>query len=308
VAATVVVVTAGMTTKILHITHPQFDFNSINKKSLLLCDTSTKISESEYHTSLGDLDSDAIVLMAKNFDLVRLHDELFDTVSDIYNETVFTLNRIKRFCTVDNFESKLDTFLDDETVFVKPNEPTLWVFGCSHSYGVGLNPGEMRYGDIMAQELNLRPKIVAKPGSSLQWSFRHLVNAEFGKDDLVVWQITMPTRTSVYDGVQVNEVMFSRTLSKSLLDVYTDDQCYFTQLTLIRAGVRYLRARQIKFVLTSYEPVPDPLYRNQYIQYPEYCYTPDFVVDRGNDNGHFGPVSHKRLALALLDHVKSINV
>lgn len=273
-----------------------------------MCDIGIEFTNNEYHTSVGDLDSDTIVSVAKHFDLITFHDALFEPGNEIYNETIFTLNRIKRFKSVANFDSKLDIFIDNKTVLVKPDTPTLWVFGCSHSFGVGLNPGELRYGDILAQELNLSPKIIAKPGSSLNWSFRHLVNAEFGSNDLVVWQITLPTRISTYDSISVNEVMLSRTLSKSLLDVYTDDQCYFTQLNLLNAGVRYLRAKQIKFVLTSYEPVPDPLYRNQYIQYPEYCYTPDFVVDRGNDNGHFGPVSHKRLAFALLDHVKSINV
>lgn len=302
------VATAHTMSKILYITHPQFDFSTVNKKSLLLCDISSEFSNNEYHTSVGDLDSDAIVSVANNFDLIKFHNALFEPGNEIYNETVFTLNRIKRFKPVADFDSKLDTFIENKTIFIKPNVPTLWVFGCSHSHGVGLNPGELRYGDILAQELNLHPKIIAKPGSSLYWSFRHIMAAEFGDNDSVVWQITMPTRTSIYNGISVNEVMLSRTESRSLLDVYTDNQCYFEQLTLLAAGVRYLRARQIKFVLTSYEPVPDPLYRNQYIQYPEYCYTPDFVVDRGNDNGHFGPDSHKRLAFALLDHVKSTNV
>jgi hypothetical protein len=126
------------------------------------------------------------------------------------------------------------------------------VFGCSHSHGVGLLPNELRYSDIISQELNIPLKSITKPGSSTRWSLRHLINANINPTDLVIWQITTPDRISL-PGLPSNELVLSTIKNRYLLEVYTDEQIYFDHMSLINYGAQYLRAKGVRFVMTSIE-------------------------------------------------------
>jgi hypothetical protein len=293
-----------MSTKILYITEPTFNFNNIIQTSKLLCSPDADITDGEYHTSLGDLPATEIISLSQKFDEIHFCIDEFDINSDIYKETVFLLHVVNRYKSITNFAPLGPKEFTDIDVHSRRDEPTLWVFGCSHSAGVGLEKTDMRYGEIMSQQLNLPLKLIAKPGSSTQWSFRHLMSANINKHDTVVWQLTSPPRISIFDGTAVNEIMLSRTNNQHLLEIYNDNQIFFNQLTILNAGVKYLRSLGVKFVVTTYDVGPDIAYRNEYIQYPEYCYCPDFVVDFAPD-GHFGHLSHKRLAHALLNYIQS---
>ena len=295
-----------MMSKILHITHPEFDFSTINSNSKLLTSVIPDLPHNEYHTSLGDLTFQEIMSLVLKFDFINFSNTLFNIESDIYKQTIFLLQNINRYKTVSNFTPPdMVDFVENKNIYNRTPAPTLWVFGCSHSAGIGLKSSELKYGEILAQKLNLPLKLIARPGSSLAWSLRHLLASNILKHDTVIWQITSPTRLSVFDGTTVNEVMLNYTKNKSLLDVYNEDQLYFNQLSLLSFGVKYLREKGVCFVLTSLESNPPLLYASEYLKYIEYCYCPDFAVDRAPD-GHYGPLSHNKLAHALLNHVQCV--
>jgi len=294
--------------KILHLIDPTFNYSLKNKKSQLLNSVDCDFSYDEYHTSLGDLSYEQILSVVPKFDSVNFCKETF-VDNETYKNSILLIKYIQSIRPVTNFvQDQLNTFTDNiEYLRARPDTPVLWVFGCSHSHGVGLLPGELRYADIVSQHLGLPLKLVSKPGSSLHWSARHLFNADIRPNDIVIWQLTTPNRVSVYNGVHTKEVVLSCTDNRYLVEVNTDEQIYFNHLTLLMFGVQYLRAKNIKFCLTSIEPYPPVDVGLEYIKYPEYCYALEFQVDQGTDGMHHGPLSHKNLALCLINHIQCNN-
>jgi len=68
--------------------------------------------------------------------------------------------------------------------------------------------------------------------------------------------------------------------------------------------VRYLRACQSRFMLISLDHINDYQFSVEYTKYPEYYHCSNFAVDLGTDNLHYGPLSNKRLAITLLNHIQ----
>ena len=249
---------------------------------------------------------DEIVRLADQFDTVELESSGFDINSDIYQESVMlcgylnkqyanNLQDVKQFTTHPGISDRLEC-------------PMLWVFGCSHSHGTGLRPGELNYGQWLSQFLNLPLKLITKPGSSLAWSHRHLFNSCIQKHDTVIWQLTTPGRLSQFNGKHVEEVVLSCSKNKKLVDSVTNEQLYFNQLSLLNTGVKFLRAIGCKFAITSIIEL-DSIYDYvlEYVKYPEYCPSYGMNLDKGTDGLHVGPLSHKAIAQRLLNHVQSCN-
>jgi hypothetical protein len=298
-----------VTTKTLHITHPQFNYSTVNPRSVLLNCADTTINDSEYHTSLGDLTAPEILSIINNFDQIDFVSNQFEPGDGIYEDTVALLNYINHRKKINNFNnSDCEVFVDRKDIYTRPDEPVLWVFGCSHSYGTGLVDTVQRYAELVANQLGMPLKLIARPGGSMQWTLRHIVNAAIEPRDLVIWQIINPPRLSYFNGKHVEEVLLANTGRRYLIETYTDEQIYFTQLSTINLGVRYLRALQSRFMLISLDHNNEYEFTGEYSKYPEYCHCSNFAVDLGIDNLHFGPLSNKRLANALLDHIQYKNV
>lgn len=294
-------------TKTLHLFNPVVDFGSINPKSVLINNINIKIVADQYHTSLGDLSAEEIIFVSKYFDVVNFVQDQFDINSDLYRETVLLLQFLKHQCHVTNFHGNQEVGLTDanQDLSRHSNDPVLWVFGCSHSAGVGLLPREKSFGGLLGETTGVPAKIIAQSGSSTHWSFRHLVNADIQQQDTVVWQLTVPERLTRFQNRQSFEVQLRDSLD--LLNVYDDDNIFFNQLSMLRAGVLYLRSKRCKFVITSLLAGSNQhraKYLYEYLAYPEYCYSPNYKVDLGTDGIHVGPLSHQRLANSLLDHVQ----
>ena len=297
-----------VTIKTLHLTHPQFNYSTLNPESVLLDRVDTDIVGAEYHTSLGDLTATEILSIVHKFDRINFVGNQFQPNDGIYEDTVALLTYINHNKEITNFtRTECETFVDNKEIYTRPDEPVLWVFGCSHSYGTGLRDNEQRYAELVAQGMGLPLKLIARPGGSMQWALRHLVNAAIEPRDFVIWQIINPPRTSYFNGKHVEEICFSDTDNRHLLEVYTDEQIYFTHLSTINIGVRYLRAILSQFMLVSLDHNNEYQFRMEYSKYPEYYYCSDFAVDLGTDNLHFGPLSNKKLAITLLDHIQYTN-
>ena len=294
-----------VTTKTLHLTHPHFNYSALNPESILLDRVDTEISSTEYHTSLGDLTAVEIISIVNKFDHVNFVDNQFTPGDDIYEDTVALLTYINQNKNITNFSNKeCQAFIENKEIYTRPDEPVLWVFGCSHSYGIGLRPNEKRYAELVAEGMGLPLKLIACPGGSMHWTLRHIVNAAIEPRDFVIWQIINPARTSYFNGKHVEEICFSHTKNRHLLEVYTDEQIYFTHLSIINVGVRYLRAISSRFMLISLDHINDYQFSVEYTKYPEYYHCSNFAVDLGTDNLHYGPLSNKRLAITLLNHIQ----
>lgn len=295
-------------TKKLYITAPTFDVSTLLPDSTLLTSLPKVLAKDNYHTSVGDMPVGDIIAAAKLFDQLQLVDHGFDKNSTTWQETKIVLNYLHHGHNVLNFHSDLPlTFTDHPAISKKHHSQTLWIFGCSHSHGVGLIDPDQRFGQLVAAHLNLPANFVTRPGSSVQWSLRHLINANIAKQDLVIWQITTPHRLTVYDHLP-KEVVLAYSHNRCLLDVFNDQQMFFHQCSLIDHGVKFLRAKNIKFVMTSILNQQTLFYNylEEYSKYPEYCYTPECNIDLGTDHQHRGPLSHRAIAFRLIDHIQCL--
>lgn len=296
-----------MTNKILHLTHPEFDVSGILPNSILLCDVTQNLSELQYHTSLGDLTNQEILKISKKFDIINFVKNSFDTNSDIYFETLLLLNNLSHQKTITGYHRPDVKNLLSLDVQQRPQEPVLWVFGCSHSYGSGLSPQELNFGQHMSNKYKMPLKLIATPGSSISWGLRHLFDSNFRAGDIVVWQITSPERISY--GFPPEEIQLNNCEKSHILETFTDQHLMFSSISTVKQGIRFLRLQPIKFVITSISgksPIFYPCLL-EYTKYPEYCYIPKIYLDLGNDNTHPGPLSHQALAQQLVDHLQYIN-
>jgi hypothetical protein len=296
-----------MMTKTLHLFNPVVNFKLINPTSVLITNINIKFVADQYHTSLGDLSAREIISISKHFDVINFVSDQFDIDSDLYRETAVLLQFLEHHYCVTNFHSKKPVALTNTNQILSRhnNNPLVWVFGCSHSVGVGLLPDQKSFGILLSEAIGVPAKIIAQGGSSTHWSFRHLFGADIQEQDTVIWQLTTPERlTRFYNSVST-EVQLRN--SAELLKVHDDDNVFFNQVSMLHAGTKYLRSKKCKFAITSILAGSNQHRTNylyEYLTYPEYCYTPDFIVDHGTDGIHVGPLSHQRLANSLLDHVQ----
>ena len=245
---------------------------------------------------------DEIIRLSSQFDCFEFEATGFDITSSVYQESVTLYKYLNKHC-VSKFGC--EEFTSHPGINDRLDQPILWVFGCSHSHGVGLKPNESNYGQLLSQSLATPLKLITKPGSSLHWSYRHLFNAPIQSRDIVIWQLTTPGRVSRFDGKQVEEIVLSNSKDRKLIDSISDEQLYFTQISLLNTGIRFLRSLNCKFVITSISDFGSHYdYVSEYIKYPEYCSNYGLHHDYGTDGRHAGPLSHKALAQHILDHVQ----
>lgn len=296
--------------RILRLVEPTYNYNLVNKSSILLT-SRQQINDSvnEYHTSLGDMDAGVILDAVSQFDVVELVADHYDQSSALFVETLILLNYLShRMPVVGMAKQNPVDFLSDIDLSRNNNHSMLWVFGCSHTFGVGLEHSHQRYADLVAAQLNMPVKVVAKPGSSVDWSFRHLVNCEISNKDTVVWQITtLPrfTKKTTFDN-SFTEVSLKQAHKADVL-FWTDEQLFYKHLSTVNAGIKHLRSIGCKISMISLNEFSDLDYRciMEYSKYPEYCFMPDSICDYGNDHIHFGPATHQNIATGLVKHMES---
>jgi hypothetical protein len=206
----------------------------------------------------------------------------------------------------DLFKNSTFTDLDITT---REDKSTLWVFGCSHSFGMGLRKDEKNYGTLLSEKINIPLKLIARSGTSTHFSLRHLINANLNEHDFVVWQLTNAGRFSYKEKNIIAEILLTSRPKQKFIEFFTDDQMYFQQLSFLNIGVNYLRAKKVKFVITSNDNSfstngSSATLMDEYTKYSEYCYTPNFQVDYGTDNLHAGPVSHQNICNSLYNHIQ----
>jgi hypothetical protein len=289
-------------TTLLHITHPALDLQTIDPRSTLISGRLPEKLPDVAHTSLGDLHAGDIIDLAAKYHELQFHDQFFDIDSDIFQETQLLLNFLQHRNIIKNFKKPSPVEFYQNTGY-HHKDPCLWVFGCSHSYGVGLEPLQ-RYGQLLADRLGLPLILVAEPGSSLTWSLDQIHRSDIKESDLVIWQITTPYRKLKFD-VSPKHVMLSSRASHCYLEVFTNQQVFFDHVSMIRQGINYLRSKHIRFAMTSLDS-KDYYYQylKEYTRYPEYCYTPEIWKDRASDGLHPGPLSNSALADRLFIHLQ----
>lgn len=261
-----------------------------------------------FHTSLGDITSTSLLYFCDLVDEIQFKDVGFESIPGTRDTTYMILNSLSHQFSIKGFSKEPpDTYLNHDMIRPKADS-VIWVFGCSYSHGTALNLDQI-YSYHLHTKMGLPVVSVTQPGSSLRWSLRHLMHADLHPNDIVVWQITTFSRDSIKDQAKIGpvEIVYdNENLYKAKLLSF--EQMVFNHLSLVDYGVQYLRAKNQNFYLISIESKEFSEYRNRVLiefnKYPEYCYTPESVVDVGQDNTHPGPLSHNRVAEFLLRKIQ----
>jgi hypothetical protein len=289
--------------KILHIFQSTFDFSAIDPNSTLLDNKNINLQDlpDACHTSVGDLEPITIIKIAPLFDRVVFCYNTFAPDSTEFKQTQTVLNVISHTQIVENF-SRLSPETFTEQQATRPNRPVLWSFGCSMTMGWLLPDNIPKYSDLLAESLQLPLMQVTKRASSVSWSLREIANADIRETDLVVWMIS-PNPEKV--------VIVKESVRTKLPEQWSESDAMelFTKISNVHVGVNLLRSKKVNFILVS-EQSKTPIFHEIFemlTRYPEFLYTPDCVCDRESDGQHYGPESHKKLAIALQNRVQCIH-
>ena len=259
-----------------------------------------------FHTSLGDISASNLLLFCQQIDQLIFVDYKFDHNQALFNKTIIFLNSVANQYTVYNFDRLPPAhFLTQPVAPRISKDPILWVFGCSLSLGVGV-PDNKKYPEVLRQKLGLPLHLVAQSASSLRWSLRHLIHADICAGDTIIWQLTTGARFTIkeHPNCPPQEIML-KDCDKNFVAHANKEQIWFDHISLVDCGVQYLRALGVKFYMVSIEghDLMIDRYLLEYTKYPEYCYVPDWIVDKGSDNNHPGITSHQLLSDALHNRI-----
>ena len=120
--------------------------------------------------------------------------------------------------------------------------PKLWIIGCSIAHGVGVNSGE-RWGDIIANKLDIEPLFLTAEGSSIEWAANQILQADIAPADIVAWGLTAPNRFLWYDNAG-NAQHILNVYYQSNPHFRSVDKKHLVDLNLAYKAVDYVRQVQ----------------------------------------------------------------
>lgn len=289
----------------LIISSPQYDPGS---ESLLITDDNFQIDRraKKFHTSMGDISAGNLIAFCQTVESVEFVDYGFKDIPKTRDVTIMVLNVLSHKLNIKNYKPGPVVELDF-TMTRPTSDSVLWVFGCSYSHGVGVNP-KQKYSSLVQQKLDLPLVDITKPGTSTRWGLQHLIHADIKSTDTVIWQITpydrFTKKTSFTD--PSTEVLL-KNQSKDVLAFVNHPQLVFDHISLIDYGVQILRSIGCKFCMISIENKSSYSVQclKEYTKFPEYCYIPNFTIDVGSDNEHPGPNSHLLVAQSILNKLQN---
>lgn len=258
-------------------------------------------------TSVEDLGFNAIhraVQSANKVDISKLNfhawsPSSFDTYGRLLNELWKSQHKVNQ---------SLSEFLIPFSPVIKSSAKSLWAFGCSITYGYGIDPHE-RFSKLLADKLKLEEYCLAKPGTSVFWSADKILRSDLCSGDLVLWGLTNVPRfelarnwefhsmtSGVYDKLPVNERLWNVEYFSSPTQTL-QTLCYIEQVQnfCAKAGAKLILLNVLDI---SWMSVLCTQYSNYLDLINQKTITNDCAVylDYGTDNLHPGSRQHAQWA------------
>lgn len=200
----------------------------------------------------------------------------------------------------------------------KTENSQLWIAGCSVTYGMGVEP-DQRYGQIIANELNMPVSFLSFPGSSIEWAADQILRSDIRTGDIVVWGITSVVRFPFYHNNKVEHLNpryyelipeFNKIVDISRLD---EEDLIYRSVTKIHQVLNYCNKIGARLCFAGLLVTPDflpylidlPNY-TQFFGHPEYVDKKHFFLDFGSDNLHPGKLTHEWYAKILLEKIRML--
>lgn len=212
---------------------------------------------------------------------------------------------------------------------MKKYKQRLVVFGCSYTYGVGLEdcqdtiidgikipcptPSKLGWPALVANKLDLDLVNMAWPGASNIEILYNILKFDFNIDDIVVIMWSHYARDLVFDGFISIPLMRSRLapwssheFTRKWIDQMTEEDFSVKTLIYMHHVCLFLNSKGVKYI--HYPAAPDDLdvYPVPHLKI-ENLYKDGIVwVDKATDNGHPGPKSNTIVANNIYDILRSI--
>lgn len=183
----------------------------------------------------------------------------------------------------------------------KTDSKQLWIAGCSNSHGIGVKKEE-RYGQLIANALDLPVSWLTKGGSSIQWARDQILRSDIRFDDILCWGITTTIRFPYYHKNKVQHVHIGfYEDNKWLNDIISikkledQDQLYqsVTAIYQVKNFCEKVGAKLYMLDTLTADQNPIRNYLTDNIRNFEVCLSAnDCFLDFGSDNAHPGPFQH----------------
>jgi hypothetical protein len=177
----------------------------------------------------------------------------------------------------------------------KSHNQNLWISGCSISHGVGVDP-DQRYGQLLADGLQLPVSWLTLPGSSVEWAADQNLRSDIMSGDIIVWGLTSEYRACEWkDGriKHINTHDFEASETGSLAMVSEENRLFKALLAInqVENFCNKIGAQLIAFPIISTESLRLHLSKNR--SYFETNYQLGFS-DYGSDGIHPGALQHQK--------------
>jgi hypothetical protein len=271
-----------------------------------------------YHTSLADCRN--LEQFLTKFKLIYwAHSAIseFNNYQD-YFETLYLLKSHGNVIGIDN----VDPYNIKNFSAIKNDESNIVFFGCSHTAGGHHHTKDTEYVNLLSTHFNQPILNLAESGKGNFRSFDLFNNLEFYKNQKVILQLTDFARLKFYpDSLPTTvfkESQLYKIKNRSYFDVYNDKQLIYMTLTRLDSVIKYSRSFGLNFVFfylgdtPNFSNIPENDFYKKTVEYYllDYKeYIPNILqrnVDRGTDNLHYGPLSHKIWANEIINKIQTL--
>jgi hypothetical protein len=269
----------------------------INNNAILIdCNNYSNLVPGNYCVSLGNLESvDQLKFVLKQAtDIVYLPPDRW-THPEIKRATEQCFLDLHGVITVHNFDFEatrnLHLFLGLEDKR-KTKFSQLWSVGCSFTAGVGVSLDE-RYGQLLADSLNLEVSFLAKGSSSIIWQADQILRSDIRPGDLVVWGLTaLPRFPYVIDHqlIHANIHMFDRIKHLVSIDMFDTEDLLYRTIVSIYQVINFCKKIDAKLILVSLLSKELSAYLQNYKEFIDLSPIP--YIDLGTDSLHPGKHQH----------------
>lgn len=242
-----------------------------------------------------------------------------DPTASVQGLTEFVLNQVNKekanVKNLDLFNYSIDNYAKLASSR-KTNNPQLWVVGCSNSHATGVDNNQ-RYGQLVADHLNVPVSFLTCPGSSIQWATDQILRSDLRADDIVIWGLTDESRFPIWTEknelahINTNYIENTTTLSSRTLNQLLVHPTNFYQAIIhVLQVLNFCKKAQAKLLIFGLG-VSDSLSIHLHA-------IPEFInflnkesnsryIDVGTDNQHPGPKQHKEFADICINRLKALN-
>ena len=281
-----------------------------------------KLTAGTYYTSLGDLkDLTEFTDVLRQADIIiyappitwsdyKNNNSYMKIWTERYLENFYTIKQIKGFDPIAQPVIDPELFIKLED-YRKTENPQLWIVGCSFSYGFGVEPSQ-RYGQLIANELDLPVSFLTKRGTSIQWAADQILRSDIRPGDTVVWGLTSSNRFAYFHNGKILEILTSAYVRNPELNKIVDinrldldDLLYHNVLSIFQV-VNFCNKLGIKLIIANLlgdTLGPYLINRKEFISLIDQVSPVDKLLDYGTDNSHPGPLTHKYYSEQILKKI-----